>query len=94
MSPLADMRDRFEAWYTGGRYGCPSVERSTTDPNGYKLMQAQSAWTVWVAAQERMDAALRAYVAFAAERRAELGSLSPEMEAVDAQARAALWNAS
>jgi len=34
--------------------------------------------------------ALRAYVKFAATRRVELGALSPEMESVDAQARAAL----
>jgi len=37
-----------------------------------------------------LDDALTAYVLFAATRRTELGSLSPEMEVVDAQAVAAL----
>lgn len=38
-------------------------------------------------------AALQGFTAFAAQRRAELGELSPEMETVNARARAAIAKA-
>lgn len=45
------------------------------------------------AVRDEMRHALLAFTAFAAERRAELGNLSPEMEAIDVRARAALADA-
>jgi hypothetical protein len=46
-----------------------------------------------IAAAPELLEALRGYVAFAAMRRHELGELSPEMEVVDAVARAAIAKA-
>lgn len=40
-------RARFEAWFSDGGARPKAVERSG---DGYRLMQAQSAWTVWQAA--------------------------------------------
>jgi len=54
------------------------------------IAQARLAAQPVVGKSELMRKALEKYVAFAKSRRDELGELSPEMEAVDAKARAAL----
>lgn len=59
---------------------------------GEKL-EIQRANACLIAAAPELLEALRAFTSLAAQRRDELGELSPEMEAVDAQARAAILKA-
>lgn len=46
-----ECREAFEKWYEPNpKWATAALERSNTNPDGYKLMQAQSAWTTWQAA--------------------------------------------
>ncbi len=44
---LDEVRERFERWYSDGGTWPAALERSGS---GYRLMQAQAAWVVWLAA--------------------------------------------
>ena len=82
MSVLDTMRARFETWYTGGKAGCPSIERSATNQGDYKLMQAQAAWTVWVAAQDdALEVAAGVVIKKTRVPRDLLGPATPAMKA-------------
>ena len=50
------MRESFEAWFSDDWQHPSAVER---DAVGYKLAQAQNAWTVWQAAWQAAITALR-----------------------------------
>ena len=44
------IREEFERWFTDQGATPGAATRSATNPEGYRLMQAQSAWIAWKAA--------------------------------------------
>ncbi len=60
-------REAFEAWFSeGGKY-FQSIERSKTNPDGYKLSQAQCAWSAYQAACADRDKVIAVYKDFIEE---------------------------
>lgn len=91
-SEFLDLALHFDAVLTGKPDGSEAITVQFPLEAWWKFDEAMlSATAPQVVADERaLQDALRDYIAFAALRRGELGCLSPEMEAVDSKARAAL----